>query len=151
MHRRFPRLRVPFVALVFVLLGFVNCQSDAVVDPSEDSAKKPEIDPETQLNALRIYYAAKTASEEANPAEAFEKNIANVTFSNDDSKKKSYDLAFASACASGEIPVDIFFSRGTDVNGEHFSFELRLLQVRESPVCFLQKSALFLKYSHSQL
>jgi hypothetical protein len=117
MHSRIFKLTVPFAVFAVVLLSLPNCQSSAVADPSEESGAKSEVDAETQLNALRVYYAAKSASEEQNVAEAFEKNIANVTFANDESKKKSFELAFASACASGEIPIDIFLSRGTDVNG----------------------------------
>ena len=120
MHRRFLTSTVPLAAFAFLFFSVVSCQPDGVADPSEDSGKKPEIDPETQLNALRIYYAAKAASEESNPTEAFEKSISNVTFSNDESRRKSYELAFASACASGELPIDVFLSSGTDVNGKDF-------------------------------
>ena len=111
------------VFAVVLLLSLPNSQSSAVADPAEESGAKSEVDAETQLNALRVYYAAKAASEEQNVAEAFEKNLLNVTFANDDSKKKSFELAFASACASGEVPVDIFLSLGTDVNGDK-SFEM---------------------------
>ena len=110
-------MRAALAVFAFLLFSFVNCQSDGVVDPSEEAVKKTEIDPETQLNALRIYYAAKAASEEANVAEAFQQNLANVTFTTEESKKKSFDLAFASACGSGEFPIDVFLDSGIDVNG----------------------------------
>jgi hypothetical protein len=117
MLSRIIRKTLPFAVFAVLLLSLPNIQSSAVADPAEESGAKSEVDTETQLNALRVYYAAKAASEEQNVAEAFEKNLQNVTFANDESKKKSFELAFASACASGEIPVEIFLSRGTDVNG----------------------------------
>ncbi len=125
MHANFSR--VPVTIFLVVLFALANCQSDGVSDPSDEAGKKPEIDAETQLNALRVYYAAKAASEDANVADTFEQNLANISFSNDESKKKSFELAFASACASGEIPIDLFLSKGTDVNGEMRGFSSHLI------------------------